>query len=113
MADKSITKVSAAYAPKGAPRQKYLATGVHLSMRLWEKESPTEDKSETVRDYETIGFVVEGKAELYIEGQRILLEPGDSWVVPKGAKHRYKILETFTAIEVTSPPAVAHARDEK
>jgi len=81
-------------------------------MRLWEKESPTEDKPETVQDYETIGFVTQGKAELYIEGQRVLLEPGDSWIVPKGAKHRYKILEHFTAIEVTSPPADVHARDE-
>ena len=80
-------------------------------MRLWEKESPTEDKAEAVRDYETIGFVIEGKAELYIEGQRILLEPGDCWVVPKGAKHRYKILETFTAVEATSPSAELHARD--
>jgi quercetin dioxygenase-like cupin family protein len=112
VADKSITKVSCAHAPKGAAGQKYLAAGVHLSMRLWEKESPSTDKPETVRDYETIGFVIEGKAELYLEGQRVLLEPGDSWVVAKGAKHRYKILETFTAIEVTSPPAEIRARDE-
>ena len=112
MADKSITKVSSMHAPKGATGQKYLASGIHLSMRLWQRESPTEDKPETVRDYETIGFVIEGKAELYIEGQRVLLDPGDSWVVPKGAKHRYKILDFFTAIEVTSPPAEMHARDE-
>ncbi|MBV8213645.1 MAG: cupin domain-containing protein [Verrucomicrobia bacterium] len=112
MPDKSITKVSSEYAPKGAAGQKYLAAGVNLSMRLWQKESLAEDKPETVRDYETIGFVLEGKAELYIEGQRVLLEPGDSWVVPKEAKHRYKILDTFTAIEVTSPPAEVHARDQ-
>ncbi|HEX6566286.1 MAG TPA: cupin domain-containing protein [Chthoniobacterales bacterium] len=111
MADKSITKVSSACAPKGAAGQKYLAAGLHLSMRLWEKENPAEDKPETTRDYETIGFAIEGKAELYIEGQRVLLEPGDSWVVPRGAKHRYKLLDTFTAIEVTSPPAEVHARD--
>jgi quercetin dioxygenase-like cupin family protein len=111
MADKSITKVSSAHAPKGPAGQRYLASGVHVSMRLWEKENPAEDKPETAREYETIGFVIEGKAELYIEGQRVLLEPGDSWVVPKGAKHRYKILAPFTAIEVTSPPAEVHARD--
>jgi quercetin dioxygenase-like cupin family protein len=111
MADKSITKVSSAYAPKGPAGQRYLAAGLHLSMRLWEKENPADDKPETVRDYESIGFVIEGKAELYIEGQRILLESGDSWVVPKGAKHRYKILAAFTAIEATSPSAEVHARD--
>jgi quercetin dioxygenase-like cupin family protein len=111
MADKSITKVSSAYAPKGPAGQRYLAAGLQLSMRLWENEDPVEDKPETVREYESIGFVIDGKAELYIEGQRILLEPGDSWVVPKGARHRYKILACFTAIEVTSPPAEVHARD--
>src|SRR5689334_5255317 len=108
MADKSITKVSSAYAPKGAFGEEYLASGIRLSMRLWRNESPTEQKPETARNYETIGFVLGGKAELYLEGQRVLLEEGDSWVVPKGAKHRYKILEPFTAVEVTSPPAEVH-----
>lgn len=112
MADKSITKVSSFYAPKGPAGQRYLASGVQLSMRLWDKESPVEDKPEAVRDYEAIGFVLTGKAELYIEGQRILLEPGDCWVVPRGAKHRYKILEPFSAVEATSPPAEVHSRDE-
>ncbi|CAN5492954.1 hypothetical protein BH11CYA1_BH11CYA1_12830 [soil metagenome] len=39
------------------------------------------------------------------------LGPGDSWTVPKGSKHRYKILETFSAVETTSPPAEVHGRD--
>jgi mannose-6-phosphate isomerase-like protein (cupin superfamily) len=29
-------------------------------------------------------IVIEGKAELHIEGQLVLLEKGDSWVVSKG-----------------------------
>jgi hypothetical protein len=37
---------------------------------------------------------------------------GDSWVVPKGALHRYTILEPFTAVEATYPPAHVHGRDE-
>jgi hypothetical protein len=37
---------------------------------------------------------------------------GDSWVVPKGASHSYKILEPFTAVEATLPPAHVHGRDE-
>jgi quercetin dioxygenase-like cupin family protein len=112
MADKSITKVSAAHAPRGRTGQKYLASGTRVSMRLWEQEKPTEAKPETVREYETIGFVIDGRAELYLEGQRVLLEKGDSWVVPKGARHSYKIVETFTAVEATSPPAEVHARNE-
>ncbi len=38
--DKSVMKVSAFTAPKGAMGQKYLASGVHLSMRMWEDEQP-------------------------------------------------------------------------
>jgi hypothetical protein len=34
-------------------------------------------------------------------------------VVPRGASHTYKILEAFTAVEATSPPAAVHGRDEK
>ena len=57
------------------------------------------------RAYETIGYVIKGRAELHIEGQMVLLETGDSWVVSEEAEHAYKILETFTAVEVTCPPA--------
>lgn len=41
----------------------------------------------------------------------LLLEPGNSWVVPKGANHTYKILEPFTAVEATHPPAHVKQRD--
>jgi hypothetical protein len=37
---------------------------------------------------------------------------GPAWVVPKGSRHTYKIIETFTAVEATSPPAEAHGRDD-
>jgi quercetin dioxygenase-like cupin family protein len=112
MPDKSTTKVSSAHAPKGRFGQKYLASGIRISIRLLEREPPGEAKSQTARDYETVGLVLEGKAELHIEGQLVLLEKGDSWVVPKGSRHTYKIIETFTAVEATSPPAEAHGRDE-
>ena len=92
--------------------QKYLASGVHVSMRLWENEQPGESKPETAREYETVGYVIDGRAELHIEGQMVLLERGDSWVVPKGSRHTYKILEPFTAVEATYPPGQVHDRDE-
>lgn len=112
MADTSIKKVNSQYSPRGAMGQKYLVSGVHLSMRLWEEEPPVEAKPASARDYETVGYVISGRAELHLEGQMIKLEPGDSWLVPKGALHTYRILEPFTAIEVTSPPAQVHGRDE-
>lgn len=92
--------------------QKYLASGMHLGMRLW-SEDPGAEKRATARDYETVGYVVGGAAELEIEGQKVLLEAGDSWVVPHGATHRYKIVAPFTAVEATSPPAFVHGRDEQ
>lgn len=99
--------------PHGEMGQKYLASGINVAMRLWESQEPNDDKEVRTRDYETVGFVISGKAELELEGQTVILEKGDSWVVPKGAKHTYKIIESFTAVEATSPPAHAHGRDEK
>lgn len=111
MADSSGTTVEAASAPQGPEGQKYLASGRSLSMRLWEGEPSGATKEPVRRDYETVGYVVSGRAELEIEGQTTTLEKGSSWVVPKGAAHTYRILETFTAVEATAPPAEAHNRD--
>ena len=113
MGDTTVTKVDSRNSPTGEMGQKYLASGKSLAMRLWENEQPQEAKEHAARDYETVGYVVSGKAELNIEGQTILLEAGDSWVVPKGASHVYKILESFTAVEATHPPAHIHGRDEE
>jgi quercetin dioxygenase-like cupin family protein len=113
MAETSITKVNAKSSPKGAMGQKYLASGVSMAMRLWEDEQPGQEKPASQRDYETVGYVIKGRAELHLGEQLVLLEAGDSWVVPLGARHSYRILEPFTAVEVTHPPAFVHGRDEK
>ncbi|TGE25643.1 cupin domain-containing protein [Hymenobacter aquaticus] len=112
MADTTITKVDSAYSPKGHDGEKYLASGIHVAMRLWENEQPGEAKPAATRPYETVGYVISGRAELHLEGQMVVLETGNSWVVPKGASHTYKILEAFTAVEATSPPAQVHGREE-
>ncbi len=112
MAETTVKKVSSAHSPRGEMGQKYLVSGKAVSMRLWEKEEPGESKAPTRREYETVGFVISGRAELHLEGQVLRLEPGDSWLVPKGAEHTYKVLEPFTAVEATSPPSHVHGRDE-
>jgi mannose-6-phosphate isomerase-like protein (cupin superfamily) len=112
MGDKTVTKVSSDSSPTGSLGQRYLASGRTLAMRMWADEEPGEAKPDATRDYETVGYVIDGRAELHIEGQMVLLEPGDSWVVPKGSSHHYRILEPFTAVEATAPPAHAHGRDE-
>ena len=112
MGDTTIKKIDSRHSPRGEMGEKYLASGVSLAMRLWENEQPTDDKESHANPYETVGYVIEGRAELQSEGQVIILEPGDSWVVPKNARHHYKILESFTAVEATYPPFHVHGRDE-
>lgn len=109
--DTTVKKVSSAHSPKGSMGQAYLVTGKHVAMRLW-RESPHDGEQPVRRDYETVGYVIEGRARLDVEGQTIVLGPGDSWLVPKGARHQYTILEPFTAVEATAPPAHVHGRDE-
>jgi quercetin dioxygenase-like cupin family protein len=112
MSDTTVKKVSSRHSPRGEMGQKYLASGKTVSMRLWEVE-PESGKTPTRREYETVGYVIDGVAELHLEGQTVRLEAGDSWLVPKGAEHSYEILERFTAIEATAPPAPVHGRDER
>lgn len=112
MSDTSVMKVQSRHSPRGAMGQKHLALGIRLAMRLWDNEQPGDEKPSRARDYETVGYVIAGRAALYLEGQSILLEAGDSWVVPEGAAHSYRILEPFTAVEATSPPALVHGRDQ-
>jgi mannose-6-phosphate isomerase-like protein (cupin superfamily) len=108
--DATVKKVSSRTSPRGEMGQTYLTSGRRVSMRLWRHEEPQPTPA-TVRDYETVGYVISGRAELDIEGQTVRLEAGDSWLVPAGARHTYRILEPLTAVEATAPPAQVHGRD--
>ena len=112
MSDTTVKKVSSATAPRGKMGQVYLTSGKRVSMRLWRNEQPGEAKPATWREYETVGYVISGRAELVVEGQTLRLEPGDAWLVPAGAEHTYRVIEPFTAVEATAPPAQVHGRDE-
>jgi quercetin dioxygenase-like cupin family protein len=112
MPDTTVKKVEADTSPQGDMGQRYLASGKSVSMRLWVQEAADQKKGPSKRDYETVGFVISGRAKLEVEGQTLNLNPGDSWLVPAGASHQYTILEPFTAVEATSPPAHAHNRDK-
>ena len=110
--DTTVIKVDSAHSPKGPNGEKYLAAGKSVAMRMWENEPPAKAKPASRREYETVGYVLKGRAELHLEGQMVLLEPGSSWVVPEGAEHSYTVLEAFSAIEVTHPPYMVHGREE-
>lgn len=100
----SVSNINASNAPQGGQGEKKLAAGHHVSLRLWENEEPGEPKPATSRPYETVGYVLKGRAELHLEGQVTVLEPGASYFVPQGASHTYKILESFSSVEANSPP---------
>ncbi len=105
MTNSDTSKVSASSAKRGKDGDLLLARGSAVSLRLWRDEAPGEPKATASRPYETVGYVISGSAELHLEGAVTQLEPGDSWVVPEGASHTYKILSAFTAVEATAPPA--------
>ena len=113
MGDTTVIKVDSSHSPHGPDGQVYLATGTNIAMRMWREVAPGTDQPAVRREYDCAGYAIAGKAELHTEGQVILLNPGDSWIVPRGAEHSYRILEPFTAVEATTPPAVAHGRDAK
>ena len=110
--DTTIKKIDSSHSPTGDMGQKYLASGVSVAMRLWEDEEPGQDKEMHSRPYETVGYVLKGKAKLHLGDQVAVLEKGDSWVVPKDAEHKYEILESFSAVEATHPPAHVDGRDD-
>ncbi len=110
--DKTVKKVQSGRSPVGEMGQRFLVAGRKMSMRLW-RDMPTGEASHAyARDYETLGFVIAGRARLEIEGQEIALEPGDCWLVPPGAEHIYHIEEPFTAVEATAPPAEIRDRQD-
>ena len=63
MADTTVTKIDSEHSPRGRQGQRYLASGKGLAMRLWENEEPGERKPSVRRDYETVGFVLAGRAD--------------------------------------------------
>jgi hypothetical protein len=107
MKDTSVTKVTSAFSPQGPGGQKYLASGIHVSMRLWENEEPGKTKAESSRPYETVGYVIKGRAELRIEGQTLILNAGDSW-----ARCRRR-QSTLTKFSKRSPQSRRRVRPRK
>ena len=96
---------------KGQMGQEYLAAGKQVAMRRWE-ESAGHQCDSPARQYETVGYLVSGELEFGIGGQSAVLRPGDSWLVPAGTDHRYRVVKAIVAIEATSPPARFSALDE-
>ena len=87
-------------------QSKLLLSGQELAMWFWRAmpNAKAEVESYVSQDYEVMGYVISGRAELHVDGKVIPLRPGDSWVVPTGAPHAYAIIEPLTAIKTCHPP---------
>ncbi|QDT05374.1 Cupin domain protein [Rubripirellula lacrimiformis] len=102
---------SNADAQSGQMGQRYLASGKSVALRRWEMDA-CEFNHSVCREYETVGLVISGELALDLDGEIVHLHPGDSWLVPEGAPHRYRVVEPVVVIEATSPPARFNDRDE-
>ncbi|TWU46835.1 cupin domain-containing protein [Rubripirellula reticaptiva] len=98
-------------AETGEMGQAYLATGKQVALRRWE-EGPGDFGDPRRRDYETVGYLLSGLMDVDLNGESVTLARGDSWLVPAGTLHRYRIVEPIIAIEATSPPARFNDRDD-
>ncbi len=98
--------------PAGSMGQVDLVSGEKVALRLWRDEERSVVPIVSRRRYETVGYVIAGSADLTIEGTTVRLSPGDSWLVPAGAEHSYTVIDRFTAVEATAPPAPANGEDE-
>jgi quercetin dioxygenase-like cupin family protein len=72
MPDSTIKKVEAGSSPRGELGQKYLVAGKRVSMRLWVLEPGSKAEAATSREYETVGYVISGRAKLELEGQTLI-----------------------------------------
>ncbi|WP_182869552.1 cupin domain-containing protein [Rhodopirellula sp. JC639] len=98
-------------AQTGAMGQEYLVSGKQVALRRW-SEQPGDFSQLRRRDYEIVGFVLEGTLQVVLDGETATLHSGDSWLVPEGADHRYRVIEPVVAIEATCPPARFNDRDD-
>jgi mannose-6-phosphate isomerase-like protein (cupin superfamily) len=105
MNDMQHLKTATVDAPTGADGSIRLAAGQCVAMRMWRDEQPDAPKPSASRPYETVGYVISGRAELHCGDSVTELTAGDSWIVPRDIAHTYRILESFSALEATAPPA--------
>ena len=54
--------------------------------------------------YEQSGYCIKGCFISTVNGVSTAIEPDDSYVIPGGASHKYRVLEDTLAGEVFSPP---------
>jgi quercetin dioxygenase-like cupin family protein len=59
---------------------------------------------EHTHPHEQIGYLVSGRVRFLIGDEEKILNAGDSWLIPGGARHIVTGLDNSVAIDVFSPP---------
>ncbi|GGJ87661.1 cupin domain-containing protein [Deinococcus aquiradiocola] len=82
---------------------KTLATGENVALRLWSGEVPGTHKDVHASPYEIVGYVLQGRAEIDVNGTTHDVHVGDTYLIPRDTLHTYRFMETFSAVEAISP----------
>jgi quercetin dioxygenase-like cupin family protein len=53
---------------------------------------------------DSIGYLIEGRVECVVDGERVELGPGDSFYHPPGVTHSVRALQDAHWVEIKSPP---------
>ncbi|MFQ5711659.1 MAG: cupin domain-containing protein [Candidatus Geothermarchaeales archaeon] len=85
-------------------RGKVIAVGKNMTMLYGEFE-PGVEFPEHSHPHEQIGYVLEGKCELKLEGKTYIVEEGYTYSIPSHAKHGWKNVgkEKFAWIDIFYP----------
>lgn len=97
---------------KSAERQKRTFKGVHfwlgavgermmVTLMTFQEGERVETHS---HPHEQAGYCIQGHFELTIEDVSTVIKADDSYVIPGGTAHSYRILEDSLAVEMFSPP---------
>ena len=54
-------------------------------------------------DHESIGYVLSGRVEMSVGGERAELGPGETWYHPRGVRHTCRALESAEILEFHAP----------
>jgi quercetin dioxygenase-like cupin family protein len=54
--------------------------------------------------HEQAGYCIRGRFELTVGTESTVIAPHDSYVIPGGTPHSYRVLENALAVEMFSPP---------
>ena len=79
-----------------------LLRGTHATLRRWDEQAGDAGQPHT-RPYETLGYVVEGRLEVTVDGAAATYGAGEAYHVPAGAERRYRVLADLVAVEAIAP----------